>query len=174
MNSIANSLAESAHLDPLTGEPGAHPVGTGVGAALVGAAAGAAAGTVVGPVGALLGAAVGAIVGGLAGKGVAESINPTLEDDYWRENYSRRPYVSAGASYDDYGPAYHYGVEAYQRDPDRSFDEAQTDLSRGWDAARGTSSLEWDQAKGATRDAWTRLSDSVARAVPGDSDRDGR
>ena len=170
MCSNDKSLAESAHRDPLTGETGAHPMGTGVGAALGGAAAGAAAGTVVGPVGIILGAAVGAIVGGLAGKGVAESIDPTLEDDYWRENYSRRPYVSTGASFDDYGPAYQYGVKAYQRDPDRSFEEAQTDLFRGWGAARGTSSLEWDQAKGATRDAWTRLSD----AVPGDPNRDGR
>ena len=40
--------------DPITGAPGAHPVGTGIGAAAGGVAAGAAAGTVAaGPIGAL-------------------------------------------------------------------------------------------------------------------------
>ena len=38
--------------DPITGEPGSHPVGTGVGAA-GGAAAGAVVGSVFGPIGTL-------------------------------------------------------------------------------------------------------------------------
>ena len=67
----------SANRDPLTGAPGAHPIGTGVGAAAGGVAAGAAVGSVAGPVGTVVGAAVGAVAGGLAGKGVAESIDPT-------------------------------------------------------------------------------------------------
>src|SRR5262245_14757859 len=75
-----------ANRDPITGAPGAHPVGTGVGAA-GGAAAGAAIGAVTGgPVGAAIGVAVGGIAGGLAGKGAAELANPTVEDDYWRVN----------------------------------------------------------------------------------------
>ena len=164
----------TANRDPLTGAPGAHPVGTGVGAAVGGAAAGAATGTVAGPVGTIIGAAVGAIVGGLAGKGVAEKIDPTMEDDYWRENYSSRPYVNSGDSYDDYGPAYGYGVASYQRLAGSSFDDAEPDLARGWNDARGHSSLEWDRARGPVRDAWTRVSDSIERAVPGDSDRDGK
>ena len=75
-----NIPERGANRDPISGAPGAHPLGAGIGAALGGAAAGAAAGTVVGPVGTVVGLAVGAIVGGLAGKGVAESIDPTLED----------------------------------------------------------------------------------------------
>lgn len=67
----------SANLDPITGEPGAHPVGTGVGAVAGGVATGAAIGTVAGPLGTAIGAAAGAVVGGLAGKGVAEQIDPT-------------------------------------------------------------------------------------------------
>lgn len=39
------------------------------------------------------GAAVGAIVRGLAGKGIAESIDPTHEDAYCRENDKNRPCV---------------------------------------------------------------------------------
>jgi len=163
----------SANRDPLTGAPGAHPVGTAAGAVAGGIATGAAVGTVAGPVGTAIGAAVGAVVGGLAGKGIAEQIDPTVEDAYWRDNYSSRPYAS-GASYDDFGPAYAYGVNSYAKHAGRDFDEVESDLSRDWDSARGRSSLTWDRAKHATRDAWNRVSDSVERAVPGDSDRDGK
>jgi hypothetical protein len=104
----------------------------------------------------------------------AKAIDPDAEDKYWRENYSSRPYVQSGASYDDYGPAYRHGVDAYSRYPDRQFDEVEPDLGRDWGRARGSSALEWERAKSASRDAWQRLSDTVERATPGDSDRDGR
>lgn len=103
-NSEKSKAQEDANRDPLSGRAGAHPVGTGVGAAAggvaAGAATGAAIGTVAGPVGTAVGAAVGVIAGavggGLAGKGVAESINPTQEHGYWKQNYSSRPYAQAG------------------------------------------------------------------------------
>src|SRR5512145_492740 len=99
-----------ANRDPITGTPGAHPVGTGVGAA-GGAAAGAAIGAVAGPVGAAVGLVAGAVAGGLAGKGVAEKIDPTVEDGYWKDNYSKRPYATGNVSYDTYRPAYKMGYE---------------------------------------------------------------
>ena len=145
-----------------------------MGAAAGGIAAGALAGSVVGPVGTAVGAAVGAIVGGLAGKGVAEMIDPTAEEAYWRENYSSRPYVGEGASFDDYGPAYRYGVDMYSRYGNRPFSAAETELMRDWEGARGSSTLTWENAKHATRDSWERLSDTIERATPGDSDRDGK
>ncbi|MEO7762304.1 MAG: hypothetical protein ABIS68_10385 [Casimicrobiaceae bacterium] len=163
-----------ANRDPISGAAGAHPVGTGVGAIAGGIAAGAAAGTVVGPVGTVIGAAVGAIAGGLAGKGVAEMIDPTLEDAYWRDNYSSRPYIASGATYDDYGPAYRYGVDSYTRYPGKKFDEVESDLSSDWNRAKGTSRLEWEKAKNATRDSFQRVSDTIERAIPGDSDHDGK
>src|SRR3954468_23478337 len=120
----------NANRDPITGAPGAHPVGTGLGAAAGGMAAGAAAGSVAGPVGTAVGAAVGAIVGGLAGKGIAEQIDPTIEEAYWRENYKTRPYVSNNESFDDYGPAYMYGVDNYARYEGRTFDQVEPELGR--------------------------------------------
>lgn len=151
---------------------------TGVGAAVGGvmggvaggAAAGAAAGGMTGPVGAAVGAAVGAVVGAVAGR----KADPAVEDSYWRDNYSSRPYVTQGSSYDDYSPAYRYGAESYNKYPDRSFDEVEPELSRDWGTARGKSSLEWERAKHASRDAWHRVSNAAERAIPGDSDRDGR
>ena len=177
MKHTSDILESDANRDPISGAPGSHPVGTGLGAALGGAAAGAAAGTVVGPVGTVIGAAVGAIVGGYAGKGVAEAIDPTVESAYWRENFQSRPYAQAGsefADFDQYEPAYRYGVESFGRYPGRSFEAAEADMAGNWQRVRGTSSLDWDRARHASRDAWNRLADSGERALPGDSDRDGK
>jgi uncharacterized protein YcfJ len=158
------------NLDPITGAPGAHPVGTGIGAAAGGAAAGAAIGSVAGPVGTAVGIAVGAVVGGLAGKGVAEKIDPTIEDAYWRENHRTRKYIDKDASYESYQPAYRTGYEGYGRYPGRKYDEVESDLQRDYEKSRGKTGVEWEKAKHATRDAWHR----VERALPGDADGDGR
>ncbi len=160
-----NLDSADANRDPITGTPGAHPVGTGVGAAAGGVAAGlatatlagAVTGSVVGPVGTAVGAAVGAIVGGLAGKAVAESVNPTREDLYWRDNYINRPYFDRTKSYDDYGPAYGLAVNRYDGSVDRRFEDVENDLSREWTASRGKSTLDWNGARPAARDAWERL-----------------
>ena len=164
----------SPNRDPITGAPGAHPVGTGVGAAAGGMAAGAAAGSVAGPAGTVAGAAIGAVVGGLAGKGIAEKIDPTIEEAYWRENYVKQPYETNGASFDDYGPAYMYGVDNFSRYPGKRWEDVESDLGRDWQRAKGKSNLTWENAKHATRASWQRLSDGIERAVPGDSDRDGK
>ncbi len=71
---------ESAHPDPITGEPGAHPVGVGVGALGAGAA-GAAIGSIGGPIGMLIGAAIGAVAGGLAGKEVAATNDTPVAEE---------------------------------------------------------------------------------------------
>jgi uncharacterized protein (TIGR02271 family) len=142
--------------DPITGAPGSHPVGTGVGAA-GGGAAGAAIGSAVGPVGTAVGAVVGAVAGGLAGKGVAEAVDPTAEDAYWRQNYKSRPYVERGSDYNAYAPAYRYGWEARQRHAGKNFDEIETDLRSGWERQHGSSGMSWDRAKMAIRDSWERL-----------------
>lgn len=147
--------------DPITGEPGSHPLGTGTGAATAGAA-GAAIGAVVGgPVGAVVGAAVGAIAGGAAGHNVAEAVNPTTEEAYWRENYKTRPYVKSDTNYDEYSPAYRYGWESRVQYGKRNWDEVESDLERGWENAKGTTKIKWEQAKMATRDAWDRVTDGA-------------
>ncbi|MBL8793537.1 MAG: YsnF/AvaK domain-containing protein [Planctomycetia bacterium] len=141
--------------DPITGEPGAHPVGVGLGTA-GGAAAGAAGGAVLGPVGAVVGAVIGGVAGGLAGKGVAEAIDPTEEDRYWRKHYRTRPYFNTGEKYETYQPAYHYGISSQQKYATKSFDDAEAGLKRGWNKARGESTLDWDRARDAVRDAYDR------------------
>ncbi len=147
--------------DPISGTPGAHPVGTGVGAAVGGAAAGAATGSVAGPVGTAVGAAVGAVIGGLAGKGIGEKINPTLEETHWRENYASRPYVDSEKPFDHYAPAYKFGWESRARLGDASWDESEASLRREWETYPHSWTLDWNAASPAIRDAWDRGDDNV-------------
>lgn len=169
-----NKPDDSIPRDPVTDAPGYHPLGTGIGAVVGGAAVGALTGTAAGPLGTAVGAAVGALAGGLAGKEIARSIDPAEEEAYWRNTFAERPYVDPGATYLDYGPAYEYGVDAYSRYPGESYEDIEDQLARDWDTVRGDSGLSWERARHATRDAWQRVKDSVERALPGNSDRDGK
>lgn len=160
-----------ANRDPLTNEPGAHPVGTGVGAAMGGAAAGAAAGAFGGPVGAAIGGVAGAVVGGLAGKAAGEAVNPTNEDAYWRENYHREPYFVGGRTYDQYRPAYELGwssVGRYEGD----YDAVEPRLADDWRARHGNDGLAWTDVQPATRAAYERAYNSQPLEVTGEIDND--
>ena len=151
--------------DAITGEPGSHPVGTGVGAASAGMT-GAMIGTAVGgPVGGVIGAAVGSIIGGYAGKGVAELVDPTTEDAYWRDNHSAQSY--ADGDYNEYEHGYKTGYQGYATHgvAGRSFDEAESDLRKNYDATGAP--VAWDKAKHASRAAWQRV-ENKAREVKND------
>jgi uncharacterized protein YcfJ len=150
--------------DPITKEPGSHPVGTGIGSA-GGAAAGAAIGALGGPIGMLIGGAIGAVAGGAAGHAAGEAIDPTGEVEYWRTEHTRRPYYDKSYAFDsDYEPAYRYGIDARNRNRNRPWDNTlENDLKTNWQTTRGKSRLEWDTAKPAVRDAWDR-SDRTYRA----------
>lgn len=157
-------LDKDANPDPLSGQPGAHPFGTGLGASSAGAAGAALGGGIGGPVGAVVGAAVGSVVGGLAGKGIAEVINPTEEEAYWREEHPNRDYITPDDPYEDYLPAYRFGWESYSRYPERTFEELEPDLEREWMTYRGErTDLEWERTKHATRDAWNRAKERAER-----------
>jgi len=159
MNDNKRTIITDSKID----EKSEHPVGVGVGAVGAGAAAGAAGAVIGGPIGAVLGAAAGAVVGGLVGKVAAESINPTVETKYWRENHSSRPYGHDILGYEEYAPAYQYGWENFKRTgaDNSTFETVEADMGRGWDRAKGTSKLAWNDAKDASRDAWNRVRDSV-------------
>jgi hypothetical protein len=151
----------STNPDPITGEPGAHPVGTGIGAAAAGAAA-TAIGATAGPIGAVVGAVVGSVIGGLVGKSAAEATNPTVnpavEEHYWRESYSKRHYARPDRSYDAYQLAYQVGYEGYtaHTGENMSYAEIEPELEREYDRRNDGSSVSWDDAKYAVRDAWER------------------
>jgi len=141
--------------DPITDEPGSHPIETGIGAAVVGAASGMAVGAVAGPGAAALGAAVGAVAGGYAGKGIGEMIDPTIEDSWLEENFSSRPYVEEGDNYEDFHPAYRYGALAEAKYGDAGIDLMEKQLQSDWDASK-ENKMPWTKAKGAVKDAYDR------------------
>ena len=142
--------------DPITGEPGSHPLGTGLGSA-TGAATGAALGSIGGPVGMAAGAVIGAIAGAAAGHTIAEDFDPTVETTHWEANFRHQPYYNPNFEFEDYEPAYRLGYESYLANRTSSFKEAEPDLARSWEDRRGTSRLDWDSARDAIRAGWQRV-----------------
>ena len=164
MSDIIDPKARGAdsNPDPITGEPGAHPIGTGIGAASAGAA-GAAIGSVGGPVGVVTGAAIGAVAGGLAGKSVAESIDPTNEDGYWQKNHAGQPYAIHG-SYERYSGAYRAGYEgAARHGADKNYADVESDLQSAYEKSKEQGGVTWDRARHAARAAYERARASVQK-----------
>jgi hypothetical protein len=155
--------------DPITGEPGAHPVGVGVGTA-GGAAAGAAVGAIAGPIGSSVGAVVGGLAGAVVGKNVAEGIDPTEHAAYWRDHHRSQEWATPDTTYEDYEPAYRMGYERRAADLNARWEDRESDLERDWEEFKGKSRLKWERAKDATRAGWHR----VEERLPGDADGDGR
>ncbi len=155
---MSDETRDDLNADMLTGEPGSHPVGTGVGG-VGGAVAGAAIGSMAGPLGTLIGGAIGAVVGGGAGHASAEAINPTQEEAYWRAEHANASYYKEGHDFDrDMHPAYAVGYANRARYPaDARFEDHEADLRRSWEDVKGDSRLAWDDARLASQDAWNRI-----------------
>ena len=152
---VANE--EDLNRDPITGTPGAHPLGTGAGAAS-GAVAGGVAGMAVGgPAGGIIGAAIGAVAGGLAGKSAAESVNPTAEEVFWRETYLREPYYVAGKPFEYYAPGFRAGWEGRVLHDGRSFADAEPALQSNYNLGRRELEPTWEEVRPAARAAWDRV-----------------
>jgi hypothetical protein len=98
-----------------------------------------------------------AAVGGLAGKGVAEMIDPTAEEAYWSQNYTREPYYERGYTYADYHPGYRTGWEARARHVGRSYEDVEHELEAYYNRNRGSSRLGWEKNRHAARAAWERF-----------------
>ncbi len=152
---IANE--DDLNRDPISGATGAHPLGTGAGAAS-GGVAGAAIGVAVGgPVGAVIGAAIGAVAGGLAGKSAAEVVNPTAEEVYWRETFTREPYYIAGKPYEYYAAGFRAGWKGRVSHDGRSFEQAEPELKAEYNTSRTELEPEWQEVRPAARAAWERI-----------------
>ncbi len=159
---------KSKNLDPVTGEPGSHPVGSGVGAASGGVTGAALGGAVGGPAGAAIGAVVGGIVGAYSGRGVAETLNPTLEEAYWRENHAAQPWAEKSLNFEHYALAYRTGFEGAQKYAGKQYQEIEADLARDYEKNDANPAMPWDRARPAVKAAWDRLGGVQA---PRDTDR---
>jgi hypothetical protein len=81
------------------------------------------------------------------------------EDNYWRENFSSRPYALDSTTYEQFRPAYRYGVEAANHHMGRRWEEAEPDLRKGWEGFphRGGAAAVWESIRDAVKDAWDRV-----------------
>lgn len=140
-----------------------HVVGTGA-AALTGGAAGGAIGMLVaGPVGLAVGAAAGGALGAVVGERAAHRSEPDETLGRFEQVFHTMPYYVSGMAWDDYAPAYRYGIATYHRSGGRAFLAAEPALEQGWDAARGASRLLWSEAREAVAHAWRWLDEAAHR-----------
>jgi len=103
--------------------------------------------------------------GTTSNSGISNSNSWNTENAYWKNNYPSRPYYNNSRDYSYYEPAYRYGVDTYNRNQGKSYDElSQSDLSNGWSNARGKSNTDWSDVQMATRDAYTRMYDAQHNA----------
>ena len=124
-------------------------------------------GAVTGPLGAAIGAAVGAVAGGYAGKGVGEMIDPTTEDNWLRDNFTSRPYVQEGDTFEKYQPAYRYGAAAESKYGTDEFDTIEEDLESDWHNRTEGPAMPWKHVRDAVKDSYERTAQiRRARDVP--------
>lgn len=79
------------------------------------------------------------------------------EEDYWRTNYSGRPYVGANPDFNYWRPAYRYGYDSAMKYQGRSWNDVEDDLRTGWDRLEERGQTTWEQIKAAVRDGWDRV-----------------
>jgi type IV secretory pathway TrbL component len=132
---MANERTKDTNPDPITGQPGAHPVGVAGGGA------------------------IGAVAGGAAGKGAAEMVNPTAEEAHWRQQ-SGKEYDQYAPAY-----RYGWESAARNEYQGRRFDDIEKDLEKNWSKARGTMKTEWKDARQRTRDAFERVQNNMSPGV---------
>jgi hypothetical protein len=142
-----------------------HVIGAGA-AALAGGAVGAAIGGVVGgPAGVAVGAAAGGALGAVVGDRTAEAADPRDDLGRFEQIWHTMPYYEDGMDWDDYAPAYRYGIGQYHGGESRTFQAAEPELERGWPSARGGSRLDWAQAREAVAHVWRWYDEELHKTV---------
>ena len=94
------------------------------------------------------------------------------EDNFWRSNFSSRPYARADRGYESYQPGYRYGFESANRFRGRQWNEVESDLRSGWDRFEHKGQSTWEHVKDAVRDAWDRVTGRSAGAGGRDAPRE--
>jgi hypothetical protein len=76
--------------------------------------------------------------------------------------------------FDEFEPAYHYGWDVGNNERLRGKPWSEVESIARVDWERRYPDGVWERFKDAVRRGWERTSEAVERAIPGDSDRDGR
>lgn len=152
--------------DPLFRAMAAHPLGVAAGA-VVGAAAGfLIASLFAGAAATLIGAVIGVLAGATIAAGLAERSDRShaaddasrhdASDRYFAERFEQAAYRSRDATFEDYRPAYRYGLHARTQRGVVIWDDAlERELASEWHLHRGDSKLDWDQARAGVYEAFS-------------------
>ncbi|HSM10467.1 MAG TPA: hypothetical protein VK827_02710 [Lysobacter sp.] len=77
-------------------------------------------------------------------------------DRHFQSRFGECTYADKHESFDDYRPAYRYGVLSRTRYGKREWDEElERELHRDWEHNRGNSTLSWERARLGVREAFT-------------------
>lgn len=76
----------------------------------------------------------------------------------FREDFQTRPYYSSGRDWNDYEPAYRYGLQQYAVLGGADFERSEARLEAGWPPVSEVSRLGWMEARSAVFDAWREAS----------------
>jgi len=61
----------------------------------------------------------------------------TEDENFWRTNYTSRPYASSDQGFEVYRSAYRYGHDAARQHRGRRWSEVESELRSGWRAFEG-------------------------------------
>jgi hypothetical protein len=80
-----------------------------------------------------------------------------LDQAWWRENFSDRPYVSADRRFEDYEPGYRFAYQSQSRYHGKKWDDVEPHLAQDWRHYEGRGESTWEHVKDSVRDAWDRI-----------------
>lgn len=138
-----------------------HILGAGSGALLAGGVGAAIGGLVAGHIGIAVGAAAGAAVGAVVGDRIAEQRDKREDLGHFQQIFHTMPYYVGNMRWEDYAPAYDYGIRTYRTRGGQPFAQVEDALASEWEAVKGDSRLSWIQAQPAVAHAWHELDDTL-------------
>ncbi len=140
---------------------GSATLGGGVLGATIGALVG-------GTPGLTLGAVAGGALGAVVGHRLSEAADPRGDLGHFQQVFRTTPYYVKDMTWDDYMPAYRYGLDTYATHGGQPFGQAEPMLAQDWPRAQGVSRLSWEQAQPAVAHAWRELDENLhAMGRPG-------
>ena len=151
--------------NPLFRAMTAHPAGVAAGAIIGGAVGFLVVSLFAGATGSAVGAVIGILAGATIVAGIAERSGRShhagddsrheASDRYFAERFENADYRKHDETFEDYRPAYRYGLHARtQRGADIWDDALERELASEWHLHRGDSKLDWDRARAGVYEAF--------------------